>query len=171
MLGRDKEMQLARRMRTDIPRVWSPESFFEEVDRWFDDLRGGFGNRSWSPVLWPGRRFPMTSVRYPAVDVRDTGKEVVVTAELPGVNKEDVEIHVTSDGLELRAETKTESEQEEEGYAYRERGYRSFDRRLTLPAKVVPGEAKASLADGVLEVRMPKSEPTPETKPVKVKVR
>lgn len=172
MFEKDKETRMARRprFRVEVPRVWSPKSVFEEIDRWFEDVRNDLDSRFWGPSYRLGRGLATRAVRSPALDIKDTGKELIVTAELPGVNKEDVEIHVTREGLELRAETKSEAEKDEEGYSYRERGYRSFYRSVALPAEVVPDSAKASLTDGLLEVRIPKVEPTPEARPFKVKV-
>jgi HSP20 family protein len=72
--------------------------------------------------------------------------------------------------LEVSAESKTEKEEKErEGeYVYRERGYASFKRVLTLPAEVIPEKTDVTFSNGVLEVIMPKKEPTPAEKKVKV---
>jgi HSP20 family protein len=87
--------------------------------------------------------------------------------------KEDITINATSDTLEISAESKTEKEEKEgEGkYVYRERGYALFKRVLTLPAEVIPEKPEATFSNGVLEVVMPKKEPTPAEKKVKVGIK
>lgn len=146
------------------------DPWFSEMDRWFDEIRRDF-ERSWG--LWPGRASSLAelpAVRVPALDVRDDGTEVVVTAELPGVSKDDLEIQVTEDGLEIRAQAERAREERDEDYVYRERSLSAFARTVPLSEPVVADKVVADLKDGVLEVRLPKREPTPRANPVKVKV-
>ncbi len=102
--------------------------------------------------------------------IRSTRAEFVVRAELPGVAKEDIDLTVTKDGIEIRAETNRSREEKEKNYQYRERTYQALHRVLSFPEEVKADLAAATLKDGVLEVRVPKKEPTPEPKPVKVPV-
>ncbi len=104
------------------------------------------------------------------MDLADNGREFVLTAELPGVNKEDLDLRVTPDGIEIAAEARREKEENEKDYHYRERSYSSFRRALPFPAEVIPEQVEARLTDGVLEVRLPKREPTPKREFVKVRV-
>jgi HSP20 family protein len=114
-----------------------------------------------------------STYREPYADIIDTGAEIKVVVELPGMVKEDITINATSDTLEISAESKTEKEEKEgEGeYVYRERGYASFKRVLTLPAEVIPEKTDATFSNGVLEVVMPKKEPIPAEKKVKVGIK
>lgn len=112
--------------------------------------------------------------REPMVDVFETDDEVIVTAELPGLDKDDIRLYVTGSRLEISAEktrevTKPEKkEREGEGsYVYRERSVSRFYRSITLPATVDPDKAKSSYKNGILEVRMPKTEVTKKT-PLKI---
>ena len=145
-----------------------PSTWFEEVDRWFDEVRREF-ERSFD---WPlaGRPDVSAELRQPVLDIRDTGSEFVVTAELPGIAKEDVEIETTPEGLGSTAEGQGDREETDEDYYYRERRHRSWYRNVPFPAEIVPSEVTANMRDGILEIRLPKQEPTPEAKPVKVKV-
>lgn len=148
--------------------VMDPFRVFADMDRWFDDVRREF-ERTWSP--WTGTALAAEDgVRVPAVDVRDEGAEFVVSAELPGISKDDVEIEATPEALEIRARVRSEREEKDEKYFFRERTYRTYHRTLPLPAEVVPEKAVADLKDGVLEIRLPKKEPTPAPKAVQVKV-
>lgn len=149
-----------------LPSLWEPATTFRAIERWMDDLRQDFESSFWTPF----RGFVGWDVRRPLVDVEDAGTEFVVKAELPGVSKEDVEITVTPDAVELRAKADAERKEEKADYLFRERTHSEFARTIALPAEVRADEAKASLRDGELEIRLPKKEPTPPAKPVKVPV-
>ena len=70
----------------------------------------------------------------PLADVHETDEAVVVTMDMPGVDKQDVDITISDDELRVVAERKTESEVAEKNYHKRERTYRKFERRVLLPA-------------------------------------
>jgi HSP20 family protein len=92
----------------------------------------------------------------PLADVRETEDAVVVTMDLPGVDKKDVDITVSGDDLRVAAERKAEVEMSEKDYHKRERAYSRFERIVKLPVAVKMEEAKAKLSDGVLEITLPK---------------
>lgn len=148
----------------------SPYERFEEMDRWFDEVRRNFFGVPGSASFDPGIEEPRRLVRQPLVDLVDEGRDYVVRAELPGVSKENVNLDVAADRIEIRAETSQQREEKAKDYYFRERRYETLERLLPFPAEVRPDEAQATLKDGVLEVRVPKREPTPEQKPVKVRV-
>jgi HSP20 family protein len=85
-------------------------------------------------------------------------KEIIATAEMPGLEKKDIKINVTEDMLEISAETKQEEKKEEKGYIYRERRSGSYYRAISLPSPVDPDNSKATYENGVLEIKMPKNE-------------
>lgn len=147
----------------------TPSDWFTEMDRWFDDLRTEFEQRFWGPIAPSGSERVLES-RRPLVDLADHGREFVLTAELPGVRKEDLDLQVTPDGIEIGAESRGEREENGKAYAYRERSYSSFRRVLPFPEEVLPDQVEAKLTEGVLEVRLPKKDPTPKREPVKVRV-
>lgn len=92
----------------------------------------------------------------PLADVHETEEEIVVTMDMPGVDKKDIDITVLDDELHVVAERKSEAEVAEKNYHRRERTYKKFERRILLPASVKMDEAKARLAEGVLEIILPK---------------
>lgn len=94
----------------------------------------------------------------PAVDVSESDTEVVVQAEVAGLDPEDVEITVTGDVLTIRGEKKDETETTGRNYTRVERRYGSFSRSLPLPTPVDADEVKAKMHGGVLEIRLPKHE-------------
>src|SRR3989337_4502363 len=115
-------------------------------------------------LLPPGERTiekyerPCATIRKPFVDMVETDKEIIATAEMPGLEKEDIKINVTEDRLEISAETKQEEKKEEEGYIYRERRSGSYYRAISLPSPVDPDNSKATHKNGILEIKMPKTE-------------
>jgi HSP20 family protein len=160
----------AKQDQTSLARTTvSPFGWLDDVDRWFDTFRRSFEERFWGGSLarWTDSEL---RVREPLVDLIDQGSEFVVRAELPGVAKEDVDLSVTNDRIEIRAETNRAREENEKNYEYRERTYQALHRVLSFPEEVKADLAAATLKDGVLEVRVPKKEPTPEPKSVKVPV-
>ncbi len=103
-------------------------------------------------------------VMKPLADIKETDDEVVVTVDLPGMDKGDVEISVAEDLLEIKAERKTETEEKGEEFYRKERSFSRYERSLKLPAEVKAEEARASLKDGVLTVHLPKVEVTTRKK-------
>jgi len=93
----------------------------------------------------------------PLADVLETDETIVVTMDMPGVDKQDVDITILDDELRVVAERKRETEVSEKDYNIRERTTKRFERRVLLPASVKMDEAKASLAQGVLEITLPKA--------------
>jgi len=95
-------------------------------------------------------------VMVPLADVKETDTSIVVSMDLPGVDKKDVEISVTDDELRVSAKRQAETEIEEKGYHKHERSFARFERTVKMPVAVKGEEAKARLADGVLVVTLPK---------------
>lgn len=110
-----------------------------------------------------------TSCRWcPAVDVTESEKELVVSADLPGIDPQQVEITVQENILTLSGERKAESESKDESYHRVERAYGSFTRSFVLPSTVDETKVSAEYKDGVLRVHLPKRE---EAKPRKIDVK
>ncbi|NOY62734.1 MAG: Hsp20/alpha crystallin family protein [Gammaproteobacteria bacterium] len=133
---------------------------FEEMDRLFE----GFFPSGWvQPVRsqWPewselGAPF---EGRTPKVDVVERDDSIVVRAELPGVDRDNLDISLTEDSVTISATTKQESTKEEGDYHRREISQGTFSRTVALPAAVQGDQAKASFKDGVLELVLPKAAP------------
>lgn len=96
----------------------------------------------------------------PAVDVTDAEEEIVLTAEMPGLTRDDVQIEVEDDVLRIQGEKREQTDREEEDGKVRvsERRYGAFARSFTLPATVEAEEIRAEMKNGVLTVRLPKTE-------------
>lgn len=94
----------------------------------------------------------------PAVDIYEDGDNIVVKAEVPGMDKESISVDVKDRALTLKGERSEDKEVNEESYFRRERTYGRFERVFTLPADVKTDEIKAEYKDGVLKVMVPKPE-------------
>jgi HSP20 family protein len=103
----------------------------------------------------------------PAVDIYEQDNNIVLKAELPGVDPKDVDIQLENNTLTLRGERKLDSEVKKENYHRVERAYGAFTRSFTLPAVVDQGKIKAEFKDGVLRVTLPKRE---EAKPKQIQI-
>ena len=103
----------------------------------------------------------------PPVDIYETGDSLVLKAELPGINPDDVEIRVEDSTLYLKGERKFEKEVKEENLHRVERSYGTFTRSFSLPSAIDAGKVKAEYQDGILTLTMPKRE---EAKPRTIKI-
>jgi len=143
----------------DIQKVEALRSMspFSEMERMFDN----YLSRDWLrhfQMEWP--LFPKAASPFagktPSVDVIDRDNEVIVKAELPGVDKKDIDISVTQNTVTIKGSTSHE-EKEEKGDYYRcEMSRGSYSRTLSLPADVDEEKSKAKFKDGILELSLPK---------------
>jgi HSP20 family protein len=130
---------------------------YDAPERWFED----FFKRPFSlmaPRWWPGLRMPEFEEVAPSVDIFEAGDNVIVKAELPGMSKEDIHVTLTEDTLTVSGEKKKEERVEKKDYHRLERSYGSFRRSFHLPTEVQTEKAAAKFKDGVLEVKIPKTE-------------
>lgn len=94
----------------------------------------------------------------PKIDIKDTKGSIVVKAELPGMTEDDVNIEVHDGVMTISGETKAETENDDEGYYYKESHTGAFSRSFTLPAEVKEDKAEAEMKHGILWITVPKSE-------------
>ncbi len=118
-----------------------------EMDRLFDDAFGSFGLSHFGNA---------GGLNWPNVEVVERDKDVRVTAELPGLDENDVEVRIEDKVLVLRGEKRTEIDDSERHYS--ERFYGRFERQIALPAEVDDERASATFKNGVLSVTLPKTE-------------
>ncbi len=140
----------------------------------FDDLVGDFRRNFIESIAFPWDWVslePATPVREATVDLVDEGKRFVVHAELPGVAKDKIDVALTSEGIEISAETDIEKEDKQKNFVVRERVYRHVYKQLSFPEEVIPEKAESTFKDGLLEVCIPKKTIAPEPKKHKVIVK
>lgn len=120
-------------------------SFQRKIDCLFDDFWRGTG----MPGLGRDGVIP------PRVDVSENEKEIVVTAELLGLDERDVEVLLADNVLTIKGEKKAERDESEQGYDYNERSFGALRRTLPLDVEVIPDDVKARFRNGVLSVTLP----------------
>jgi HSP20 family protein len=128
---------------------------YEEMERLFERVfpRGWLRPMQWE---WPSWSVLPAEGKLPCVDVIERDDELLVRAELPGVDKKDIEVSVSDSGLTIRASTRREEKEEKGEYYRHEIAEGTFVRSVTLPAEVDSEHAKASFKDGMLELHLPK---------------
>ena len=92
----------------------------------------------------------------PRIDVKETDKEILIAAELPGTNEKDISLTLQNGVLTIQGEKKVEYDEEKENYHVMERSYGSFPRSLRLPDTVDEDKVEARFENGVLKVSLPK---------------
>jgi HSP20 family protein len=106
---------------------------------------------------WPVENlFQVEGLRMPSLDVVDRDNEVLVRAEIPGIDKKDLNVSITDNLLTIKGQTSHEKEQEQGDYYRREISSSSFARSVTVPANVNAAKVVANLKDGILEIKLPK---------------
>jgi HSP20 family protein len=104
----------------------------------------------------------------PSVDVAESDGDITVRAELPGLEAKDIDLNISGDLLSIRGEKKSKEEVKEDDYFSRESYYGSFQRSIRLPAEVQSDKVDASFKNGVLDIKLPKSETT-QSKKIEIK--
>ena len=157
-----------KKTRALVPRKVSSELSRPERDmeRMFEDFLGRGVLPFWPERWWPAPRMKITT---PAVDLYEEKDDIVVKAELPGMEKDNIEVNLSDRRLTIKGEKKQEEEVKKEGYYRSERSYGSFVRTLELPREVQTDKVKADFKNGILMIRLPKTEEA-KKKETKVKV-
>ncbi len=156
--GKQSNKTLKKGGERTMPRGLIPWSPFSDLDRFFED-------DDTTPM-----RLRFRPLALPPVNVKQTEKEVIVTADIPGVKEEDLNIEVGENFVDISGERKEEQEKKEEGYFRKEVSYGSFQRRVPLPADVKAEKAEAKIKDGQIKIVIPKVEPAkPKVTKIKIK--
>jgi len=143
----------AELVKVERPRHLLP---FEEMERWVNDLfMRPFSLLARAP--WREMELGEFETVMPSVDIYEDGHEVVLKADLPGIDKKDIDINIGHGFLTISGERKKEEKVEKGNYYTYERSHGSFFRRFELPPEIDTDKIKAHFEKGVLEVRVPKS--------------
>lgn len=149
------------RTSADTPRqrLLEPLSWLRmEFDRLFDDL----SFRNFDPSLWQSR------TRLPALEMEATDKGYKLTAELPGLSPEDVDIDVTEGVLTISGEKKEVREEKDKGFMFTERSYGRFERRVQLPAGADEDNIEARFENGILTIDIGKNDKSEKRKRISI---
>jgi HSP20 family protein len=144
--------------------VFDFRSMFERMNRQFEEMNRQFSRFAATPALESGSALPATagqgwmqSQGGMQIDVAEHDDEIVVTADVPGFEKADIDLSIAGDVLTIRADRGAESEHDSDSYVRRERRHHSVRRTIRLPAEIREGEASASYSNGVLTVTLPRA--------------
>ena len=157
-LGEEKQVPVKRTQSED-----TLTSLHNDIDRLFDDFFRGFD-------LAPfGESFGNFS---PSIDVRENDHEYQVTAELPGMDENDIEVTLDNNSLTISGEKKQETEDKSQNYYRMERSYGSFQRCISLPPGIKSDQIDANFNKGILSITLPKTaEAQKHVKHIPVKTR
>jgi HSP20 family protein len=131
----------------------------------FPDLDKFFGDDDWLMPI-----FPRTELSKPAMDIKETEKDVIAEIELPGFDPANVEVSVENGVLRVNGKMDEKKEEKEKGYWRKEIRRGSFERMVRLPVAVRENAVEANYEKGVLKIVMPKAEAKPKSK-IKIKVK
>ena len=153
--------------KTDV-QSWSPMGLFPDMDKVFENFRKDL-ERSFSgfPAI------PQISVPKSintSCDLIDEGNNLVMKVNMPGVKKEDIDLNITDNSVEISAEHKESSEEKKKNFLRKERSEVSYYRTMPLPVDIISGNVKAKLTDGVLSITMQKAKPTSKPKKNSIRV-
>jgi len=137
---------------------WDPfRDLQERMNRMFEDTGRG----------WRSEEPSSTTTWSPAVDIYETDHEILVQAELPGVDRKDISLHLEKNVLTLKGERRFEKETKQENYHRIERAYGGFSRSFAIPATVEEDKIRADYKDGILKIALPKKE---QVKPKQIQI-
>jgi HSP20 family protein len=142
------------------------DNIFENFRR---DIEGMMSPWSHSP-LW-GWRFPSElnigargeeemMVRTALYDMVDKGDKYELQVEVPGIEKDKIDVKTTKDSIEISGEQSEKTEEKRKNYVYNERSYSSFYRKIPIPEEIIPSKVSAKMSNGILQVELPKKMPT-----------
>jgi HSP20 family protein len=144
----------------DNPFVVAPigSEVWRAFDNIFDNFRSDFEDLLF-PSPWTSTYPVIPDIRVPLVDLEDRGKDFLLKAEMPGFKKEEIEIEVQEDSVEITGRVGWKYDKKAKGYVCKERACESFNRIVTLPEEIKTDAVTANLANGVLEIVLPKESP------------
>jgi HSP20 family protein len=149
---------------TELVPVWPFN--WSSLDRAFDSFRRELEKSFTSFPAFPS----MPKISSISCDIVDEGDKYAIKLDVPGVKKDEVKLNVSDNSLEISAQHKEEEEEKKKNYVRKERSEISYYRTIPLPEKVVSDKTQAKLTDGVLNITIPKSVPTPKPKSLNIQV-
>ena len=143
--------------------VWKRQKISKlrrEMDRMLERMLGEFGSMSW----------PGTRLKIPHFDIAETDTDLILRAEIPGVNPDDIEIDITDNVLTIAGEIRQDYVNEYEDNHHFERKHSTFSKSISIPRRIVASRVKATYEKGLLKIIMPKYSGE-EKRGVKVRLR
>jgi HSP20 family protein len=156
--------------KTEAPRAWGPSMDFDRWDRDVERMMNQFLSQPFVP-WWPERSVRAESAEAiaPVVDMYYERDDIVIKAELPGMEKDEIQVNLADHLLTIQGEKGRKEKIDQDDYICRERGFGRFSRTLELPVDVQDEKVQASFKNGVLEITLPVAEAA-KAKTIKVNV-
>ncbi len=162
-LTRKKSAAINKSARTPAPTSALTSDLWQAFDDTFAKFRTDVEDLFF-PARWTEEFSFIPQARVPVVDLEDREKEYVVKAEMPGFKKEDIELEVQEDSIQITGTAGWKYDEKGKLYICKERACKTFYRRIELPEEVKIHEVQANLSEGVLEIVIPKKTPKPKRK-------
>lgn len=161
--GNRQEVAISTKPKAELTEARSTSPIFgslDEVERLFDRLmpRTWMRPMAWNWPTWSALEESFGHIRVPQLDVIDRDKDILLRAEVPGVEKKDIDISISEDTLLIKGCISRESKEERKDYFRCEIAQGNFSRSLALPNGVDTTKISANLKDGILEIILPKEE-------------
>jgi len=157
----DKGMDLTTRQPFDL---WT------DIDRMFDNFRTDFSNLFW-PLNQGNELTTMIKRKTPPMNIADLGDRYEMHVEMPGIPKENINIEVTPNSIEISGQHEESKEDKRKNWLRRECNSMRYYRSLDLPEEVKSDDVDAEMKKGVLKIMLPKVKPRPEQKAKKVTIK
>jgi HSP20 family protein len=145
-------------------------------DELFDNFRQDMEDAFFTPFINPLRAFgtsrnmDLIETRIPLCDILDKGDKYTISLEVPGIQKDKIEVKATEEYLTISGIDEKKNEEEEDNFVLRERTYRSFSRKIPFPENIVSSKVDATVENGILKIEVPKQKPT-SIEETKIKIR
>jgi HSP20 family protein len=165
--------QISKKNKEDPKRELMVRRPFDEV---FDNFRQDMEDAFFTPFINPLRTFgtsrnmDLIETRIPLCDISDKGDKYTISLEVPGIQKDKMEVKATEEYMTISGIDEKKNEAEEDNYVLRERTYRSFSRKIPFPENIVPSKVDATVENGILKIEVPKQKPT-SIEETKIKIR
>ncbi len=140
----------------------TPRDFFQSFQETIDEF---FNEFPYPEIFSKERSF------FPKIDISENDKEIVIKADVPGIDEKDLDISISKDAVIIQGEKKYEHEEKQTNYYKKERSYGSFRRVIPLPVQIDESKVEATYKNGVVTLRLPKSlESLKQTKKIPIKI-
>jgi HSP20 family protein len=154
--------QISRKNKDSERREMMVRQPFDEL---FDNFRQEIEDAFFTPFMNPQRSFriprsmDLIETRIPLCDIIDKGDRYIISLEVPGIQKDKIEVKSTEEYITVSGIEENKNEKEEENYVLKERAYRSFSRKIPFPENIIPAKVDATVENGILKIEVPKQKP------------
>ncbi|HET7642591.1 MAG TPA: Hsp20/alpha crystallin family protein [Nitrososphaeraceae archaeon] len=165
--------QLSRKNKDDQKREVMVRRPFDNL---FDNFRQDMEDAFFTPFMNPlktfgnSRNMDFIETRIPLCDILDKGDRYSISLEVPGIQKDKIEVKATEEYITISGIDEKKNEEKEDNYVLNERTYRSFSRKIPFPENIVPSKVDATVENGILKIEVPKQKPT-SIEETKIKIR